>query len=678
MPTAKEIEFSRLLIAKGMLSRAEMQRHLDELEEQGKAGIKISLEELLLKANVISALELTHLKSPKKRVLHCSKCKTMYRAQEEDIGKKFKCKNCGTIVVVPVPGQVSLKSVKEAPTELKAPTDEIDTRKVLRKVPPMAKPTVMAEDAVEHPEHEPAVATALSFDMPMDEMTLSLGLDDPSAIPDADQSAPVKAPYATKPSVKGPKAEMTVMVDLDEDDDTDEPAIMITEAQEEQELSGPVSSIASGAKASASKVGPAIPPKPSLQPAKANSANTIGAKSPQPNLVEVDSDEDLGDVIVIGDEFVEGGNLVDAAQPTAKPTGPQSAAPAKPPGKPVEATIMLDLDDQDEEAEVEPVAKVTVPSPQPAKRISEPPKPAMATLPPKPAMATVPPAVKPAPVVVKPPEKKPVKQAESTIMLDLGDDAEEEVATTKPAPVALPKPVVIAKKEPLAAKPPVAAMPTKPPVAAKESPAVVAKSPDKKPVKPNEATIMLDLGDEEEEKKPAGQLPNLQVPAEEALEEWALTGYGADGSEAVKIESHIEKKPPQVHLQAPVEEVLEEWVLTGYGADGAEAVKIESHIEKKPQPKSDYLQVDESKALDTWATKPLEEIKPEAVTKLKPKSEDKAALPVPPIQLIKPAIVKPEAKLEKKLEKQSPPKPPKTNEATIMLDLDGDDAGSET
>lgn len=94
MPTKKDMEFAKLLIVKQVLSRSEVQNNLDIVDEMAKKGKNISLENLLIEEGILSVEEANRIQGPKKRVLHCSKCKTMYRIEEEDVGKKFKCKKC--------------------------------------------------------------------------------------------------------------------------------------------------------------------------------------------------------------------------------------------------------------------------------------------------------------------------------------------------------------------------------------------------------------------------------------------------------------------------------------------------------------------------------------------------------------------------------------------------------
>lgn len=105
MPSPKDMEFAKILMNKNILSKIEIQRHLNDIDLLLQEGRKISLDELLCERNILSAKEIEHLSGPKKRILQCGKCNAKYHAREEDIGTKFKCKSCGAIVTVPAAGQ---------------------------------------------------------------------------------------------------------------------------------------------------------------------------------------------------------------------------------------------------------------------------------------------------------------------------------------------------------------------------------------------------------------------------------------------------------------------------------------------------------------------------------------------------------------------------------------------
>ncbi|BBM88102.1 hypothetical protein [Candidatus Uabimicrobium amorphum] len=135
MPTQKDIEFAKLLASKDLISKAEMQRLLDELDDLRKKDPRISVEVFMIKNKVITNHELKIIKeSSKQRIVHCSKCRTMYRVSQEDVGKRFKCKTCSTAVIVPMPGQTKTKSIRDLVEKEKKTTTSLDSRKVLKGV----------------------------------------------------------------------------------------------------------------------------------------------------------------------------------------------------------------------------------------------------------------------------------------------------------------------------------------------------------------------------------------------------------------------------------------------------------------------------------------------------------------------------------------------------------------
>lgn len=212
MPTAKDMEFAKILISKELLSRAEMQRHLDDLDEMRQQGKNITLGDLLIQRQSLTPQELSHLMGPKKRIVHCSKCNTMYRAQDVDVGKKFKCKKCGTFVIVPIPGQTQVRPVREIQKKDEALEEknlpEIDTQKVIKVVTPKKS------TAGKPPGKQPISASK-------QESTILLGLDSDEEEPEVVKTSLDRQPqYVT--SKKPPQAqppEATIMLDLEEKDE---------------------------------------------------------------------------------------------------------------------------------------------------------------------------------------------------------------------------------------------------------------------------------------------------------------------------------------------------------------------------------------------------------------------------------------------------------------------------
>jgi hypothetical protein len=146
--TGKDIQIAKALINKGLISRAEMQRHLDDLDEILNSGAKKSIEQLLKERRVFSAQELKHLvEAPKKRLVHCNKCNTMYSVQEEDIGRRFKCRQCNAWLLVPPPGQTQARPIKEIRKEIeeKQKADEMIPGVVENNIP---LPDDMGEEPV--------------------------------------------------------------------------------------------------------------------------------------------------------------------------------------------------------------------------------------------------------------------------------------------------------------------------------------------------------------------------------------------------------------------------------------------------------------------------------------------------------------------------------------------------
>jgi len=121
MPTKKDLEFAKTLISKKIISKIEVQRYLDEVDRLLKNKTVISLEELLIKNGVIRKSDNAQLlgsNAQKKRVTHCDRCKAMYRVAEEDVGKRFKCKHCGIMVLVPPRAETK---TEEKPTTTQKP-----------------------------------------------------------------------------------------------------------------------------------------------------------------------------------------------------------------------------------------------------------------------------------------------------------------------------------------------------------------------------------------------------------------------------------------------------------------------------------------------------------------------------------------------------------------------------
>ncbi len=606
MSSAKDIEFSKLLIAKGLVSRAEMQRHLDDLEERQNAGKNISLQQILLDAKVLSELELRYMQAPKKRVLHCCKCHTMYRAQEEDIGKKFKCKKCGTWVMVPSPGQTLARTVKDGSTQKTAQSATTKTQ------PPKPKAKSVAAYARQLP---PSVAAIQQEEKgEADEMTLMLGLDG-EELPEKSEPTPVHLEAtktdtathetakseATKPAKLTPSpapAEVTIMVDLDEsNNDQEEAAAVIDEDAADATLTDP--------------------------------------HVTQPALAEIK--KPVTGVPVVANKMGD----VKKIQPP----------------KISESTVMLDLDEDEEEEEkkAEPEQELSLPQTPvfPAE------KPAVTTeIEPDKANKTPKTEAKTKPQ----PPKAAIKLSEPTVMLDLDEDAEaetepqQELSLPQAPPVPAERPAVTAEVEPDKAE-----------VA---KPVVIAKAePDKvdTAVTPKDEPKADKSGDSGE------------------LDEWALSGYGGEDSEKIDLKMQLDLDkykqapvpPPQPYLQPQEEASLHIWA-TG---------------------QAPYLKPQEDAELDAWASDKAPAGKPKSpqttapaspqttvptpVVTAKPVvSEHGTLMPLPetpaatenktPLADNKESSGTEKIAPAKKLERILPPKPPKPHisESTIMLDLD--------
>ena len=422
MPTNKEMEFARLLIAKEMLSRAEMQRHLDEVDYLRKSGKKTSLEQYLVDNGIVTIQELRFLKAPKKRVVHCSKCKTMYRVDEEDVGKRFKCKQCGTMVVVPRPGQTSTKSMKEIRPEAKKVATEvasIDTQKVLQTVPKKKIQPVRA--SIKKPPEPVAPQTSSPS---AEEMTIMLGLEDEQVPQKTDvASASVATPSQTEVSVPPPQdqaeSEVTLMLDLDEDESEEVELVVdeLEEGEERPQLSFPSEfQHLNLEKPTLESVAPDLAPPDSTLPGEAAELTIML------DLDEDDDDDDDDD-----DEAIEVIDEDDLNEPpyASVPVGadaekilPQiEPAQPKPTIDPPELTIMLGLDADAESEDSSPELMAI-----------EPPLPKV--MPAKPAPPTSKPEIKRPPGATKPPPPaqpaSSIDPPELTIMLDLDEDEDDD------------------------------------------------------------------------------------------------------------------------------------------------------------------------------------------------------------------------------------------------------------
>ena len=239
VPTAKDMEFAKRIIAKELVSRAEIQRHLDDLDDMRKKGTKSSLEQFLINRKVISAAEAKHLRAPKKRIVHCGKCKTMYRAQEEDIGKKFKCKQCGAFVTVPAPGQTEVKRIKEIIGEKPSEEAAMDTSKTIQgviekqKQEQAAPATELPEILTEEPNQpQEGGIWSVATPEPEPEMTIMLDLDDEIDEEEEFIAANPITIESSEPTVP----EMTIMLDLDDEvEEDEEDHITITSMDLEEE-----------------------------------------------------------------------------------------------------------------------------------------------------------------------------------------------------------------------------------------------------------------------------------------------------------------------------------------------------------------------------------------------------------------------------------------------------------
>ena len=202
MPTDKDFQFAKILIAKQLISRVEMQRLLDELDDARKKGSQLTMEQLAVKEEIITPAELKILQAPKRRMVHCSKCRTIYRITDEDVGKRFKCKKCGVMVGVPRPGETQSKQIKELIHKKEEKNVEsIDSRKILK--------TMLESGQVESHDESPII----------------VGEDMVGAAAPAKNVAHVKAKSYSALRAQEEPPEVTIELDVDdeiEEDDEDD------------------------------------------------------------------------------------------------------------------------------------------------------------------------------------------------------------------------------------------------------------------------------------------------------------------------------------------------------------------------------------------------------------------------------------------------------------------------
>ncbi len=540
MATNKEIELAKLLIKKGLVSRIEMQRLLSEVEDLRKENKKVILENYLIKEEIITKAELDKVRTPvKNRTVHCNKCNTMYRVVDEDIGKKFKCKQCGMMVQVPKPGETESKVIK-TPTKSKPDEEQIDSKKVLPgmidstgKLKPPARDLYPKIESLEHKQESvPAIEQHVEQKESNDGLYHS---DDSVALLDIsgdaeDASIPDRVlALAEMPSKPSSPANSSKNIPVSPPSKFSSP--IQSNIPKAVEPPKPISK-------------PPLPSKPAISIAKPISKPEVPVKPTVPVILPKTSEPPKPAVSVPAKTSLP--------TPTEIADKSSSETSKKPPAKKQESpefTIMLDLDDDDDDAdEDEPIAQVGIQKESSSIEISSAENLELE----KPQELSIQPIenkddIKPA---------KPAKQEspEFTIMLDLDDDDMMDDDSEPIEQVGIQKDVQnnfeIENPEGI----PIQTIEEEIPVSSQFQPAVeqdiaLAKESQLKPEAKQESpefTIMLDLDDDdddaEEENIPsvglASNKPKASVPAE--LPEESEVIMEEENKEDIEIKTNIQ------------------------------------------------------------------------------------------------------------------------------------------
>ncbi|MBI3271844.1 MAG: serine/threonine protein kinase [Planctomycetes bacterium] len=102
MLTGKELLFGKLAVERGRVTQEQLAACLAEKERRDAGGAPIGIGALLVERGHLAPADVQEiLRQQGKALLRCPACKLQYNVQGFEAGKRFRCKKCGSVLVVP-------------------------------------------------------------------------------------------------------------------------------------------------------------------------------------------------------------------------------------------------------------------------------------------------------------------------------------------------------------------------------------------------------------------------------------------------------------------------------------------------------------------------------------------------------------------------------------------------